>query len=137
MKALQRLPQTSMSARAQGASVCKQVHPVGPSTTPVFHAQRGAHRHHTCMRDESCAVGAHSCRHKVSYASMPPAATQARMHPGAAHSQAGEALKRPEAARSPGAAASVLLERAGEHTTDDLPHLRLHYTWCVYESTSV
>lgn len=45
--------------------MCKQVYLVGPSATSVSHVQRGAHRHLVCMRDESCAVSARSCRHQV------------------------------------------------------------------------
>ena len=44
----------------------KQVLPVGPSTRPICHVQRSAHRHVTCMPDENCAVSACSCRHQVS-----------------------------------------------------------------------
>ena len=44
----------------------KQVLPVDPSTRPLSHVQRSAHRHVTCMPDENCAVGACSCRHQVS-----------------------------------------------------------------------
>jgi len=45
--------------------VCKQVYLVDPSAISVSHVQRGAHRHLVCMRDESCAVSARSCRHQV------------------------------------------------------------------------